>query len=519
MSRFTKFRPVKHSLASLLGKQYIDSVVAARAKLTGQPARGLRKIATAKVDFFPGATQRRLVALLRQVGQPFSAPLRRSPAGAATKAFEAASQRALAPLAGWGCFRVGEDGRLLLAAKSEHYHATLGHGFAGYQLIEHARRLGIPNATHNNTRGYIVRLLESELVRTANGIARHDKAGLARIVRSRGGSVLNRVLNLQTGSLAAEAAIKVMLARFYKAQADSPEPKYHRRAPVIIIIGDDDGEMTANYHGTTIFAQMMRGMWPEVLSALEGPRAVKFVAIRPNRIDDVQKAFRRYDRGRCKIAGFCHELVMMNYGARVLTKSFMRGCYSLCRAHDVPTFVDEIQSCLWSPELYMFREYGIRPSIVAIGKGFSGGEYAASRILFNGQLDLLPQFGSLVTNGQEELSALAYLITMEWATKNRAVTRSVGDYYQSKLSKLVRAHSGLLTRTEGHRHMGGLCFRDLATARSFVRFLQGRGIDISVQTYKASCPPTALTKLPLIAGYEVVDFLVDCMAESLEHLS
>jgi hypothetical protein len=63
--------------------------------------------------------------------------------------------------------------------------------------------------------------------------------------------------------------------------------------------------------------------------------------------------------------------------------------------------------------------------------------------------------------------------------------------------------------------MAGLCFRDLAAAKSFVRLLRDRGIDISVQTYKASCPPTALTKLPLIAGYEVVDFLVDRMAAAL----
>ena len=37
--------------------------------------------------------------------------------------------------------------------------------FPGYRLLETARALGIPNATHNNTRGCITRLLEEELVR------------------------------------------------------------------------------------------------------------------------------------------------------------------------------------------------------------------------------------------------------------------------------------------------------------------------------------------------------------------
>lgn len=518
MSRITGFRTVKHSLASLLGRRYIRAVVAAQTRLTGKSEPALARIAEEEVDFLPANAQRKLVALLGQVGKDFSAPLGRSPSGAATLAWQAASNQDLAPLAGWGCFRIGEGGRCYLTSKSEHYHTPLGHAFAGYQLLEHARKLGIPNATHNNTRGYIVRLLEEELIRTANGIARADKSELKRAVRSRSGSVLNRVLNLQTGSLAAEAAVKLMLGRFHKARPGSDKPPYHGRVPVIVVIGDDDGQMTGNYHGTTVFAQMMRGMWPEVLSNLEDRGAVKFVAVRPNRIEDVDRTFERYDSGKYKIAGFCHELVMMNYGARVLTKTYMRRCYRLCKAHDVPTFVDEIQSCLWSPQLYMFREYGLRPTFAAIGKGFSGGEYAASRLLFNGRMDTLPQFGSLVTNGQEELSALAYLITMAWATKNRAVTRAVGDYYQSKLTSLARRHGDLLSMVDGCRHMAGLCFRDLRTARSFVKLLSDRGVDISVQTYKASCPPTALTKLPLIAGYEVVDFLLGRMDETLRYM-
>lgn len=432
-------------------------------------------------------------------------------------AFSGASNTALAPLGGTGCFRIGEDGRLFLTAKSEHYHAPLGHRFAGYRLIEYAHRMGIPNATHNNTRGYIVRLLEGELIRTANGIPRDDNGWLGK-TESKYGQMLNRVLNLQTGSLAAEAAIKMMLGRFYEIEDGLAPPKYKGRVPVLVVLGDDNGELYANYHGTTIFAQMMRGMWPGVREMIDAAGGLKLIAVRPNRLDDVEKVFDRYEDGLYKIAGFSHEIVMMNYGARLLSKSFLQACYRLCNEHDVPTFVDEIQSGLWSPELYMFREYEINPDMVAIGKGFSGGESSASRILFNGQFDYLPQFGALVTNGQEELSALAYLITMEWAWQNREVTQKVGDYYQSRLNDLVARHGGILEKIEGCRHMAGLRFHDLATAHQFVQVLVESGIDISVQTYKADCPATALTKLPLIAGYEVVDFLVDSMAAALKEV-
>lgn len=89
--------------------------------------------------------------------------------GAPTDSFAAAQHYAPAPLSALGCFRLGEDGRLYFAGKSEHYHIPLGHGFPGYALLDKARALGIPNATHNNTRGYITRLLERRLIAAANG--------------------------------------------------------------------------------------------------------------------------------------------------------------------------------------------------------------------------------------------------------------------------------------------------------------------------------------------------------------
>ena len=94
-----------------------------------------------------------------------------------------------------GYFRVGEDGRLHVISKSEHYHAAVGHAFPGYALLERARSLGIPQATHNNTRGAVTRRLEEELIRSANGLSAADD--LDAVLRSDEPTVLNRVLNLR----------------------------------------------------------------------------------------------------------------------------------------------------------------------------------------------------------------------------------------------------------------------------------------------------------------------------------
>jgi len=179
---------------------------------------------------------------------------------------------------------------------------------------------------------------------------------------------------------------------------------------------------------------------------------------------------------------------------------------------------DEIQTCVWSPTLYLFREYGIKPTFVVVGKGFPGGEYAASRVLFSAKMDTLAQFGALVTNGQEELASLAYLVTMRWVEANAEVIEAVGGYYEERLSDLADRYPTLLSEIQGRRHLAGVYFHDIEPAKAFAKYLNDAGLDISVQTYKVGCPPSALTKLPLIAGREVVDLVVARMGEALARI-
>jgi len=503
------FVPVRVSLSDLLGADYVRAVCQARSAVSGQDAAALLRLAQRKVDLFPRRFQRALAARLGDVGSRVTAPLAGGAEGATTKGFRAATHRQAAPLTGWGYYRVGEDGRLYLTTKSEHYHVPLGHGFPGYRLLEHARRLGLCSATHNNTRGHVTRRLESELLAAANA---PDGEG-------RGGG-LDCVLNLQTGSLAVEAGLKMMLARFYRVQggAGGVRPPAGGSVPVFGVLGDADGGPTANYHGTTMLTQVLRGMWPELAAGLAEAGLFRVAPVRPNVMEDLQGLFERHARGPQRLAGFLHELVLMNYGGLRLAPAFVRRLYELCEQHGVPTLCDEIQSCVWAPELFLFREYGVRPSFVAVGKGLPGGEYPASRILFRAEMDTLPQFGALVTNGQEELASLAYLVTMRWARENAEATRAVGQYYRERLEDLAAAHPRQIDTVEGRGHMGTLWFRDVETAEAFARAVAAGGVDISVQSYKAACPPAALTKLPLIADRPVVDFLVGRFAAALEQI-
>ena len=178
-----QFIKVERSLTDLFGEEYIRTACSACAFLADKDPEALLALAAEQTDFYPEAMQDRLTGMLAKVGkQVIDAPVKNTSNGAGTAKFNEALNVNAAPVSASGYYRVGEDGRLYLTTKSEHYHTPMGHSFPGYGLLDKARELNIPNATHNNTRGYITRRLEEELIRTANGLERGDKKGLESVM-------------------------------------------------------------------------------------------------------------------------------------------------------------------------------------------------------------------------------------------------------------------------------------------------------------------------------------------------
>ena len=120
-------------------------------------------------------------------------------------------------------------------------------------------------------------------------------------------------------------------------------------------------------------------------------KAAGAMLVRPVKINDAadfKAVLQKWDTGAYKVAAFFHEIVLMNYGAVRLDRDCLAGAYELCRAHYVPVIADEIQSCIWSPQFFLFREYGLQPDIVSVGKGCPGvAEHPGARILSKTQLN------------------------------------------------------------------------------------------------------------------------------------
>lgn len=496
------------SLADLLGEDYLKAVCAARSALTGEDPQALWGIAETKVPFLPERFMDAQERLMRRIGSAVASGLTPGIPGAATKSFTKAQNSAASPLSSLGCFRVGEDGRLYFAAKSEHYQIPLGHGFPGFQLIDYAKRLGIPNATHNSARGYITRFCEQQLVLAAAG--RGPDSAPDDLIASESPQVLNRVLNLETGSLAVEAALKMMMAQFYPISGAAA--RYPGRIPVFLVMADYAGGITAGYHGTTFIAQTLRGLWPDFRGKAEEHGLYRVVSVPINDAEGFARIIGQYNRAPFKTAGFCHEIIMMNYGAEVLEKEYLQQAYALCHRYDTPVLCDEIQSCGWYDGVFLFKQYRLSPDFLVMGKGLPGGNYPASKVICTAPYDNLIQFGALVTNGQEELASLSYLISMAFLRENGATITAWGQHFHQSLKALALAHPALCEGTNGHAHMSALRFLDVQSANRFCERMQrDYAVDVSAQAYKPNCPPTALFKLPLITTPAMMDILCQAM--------
>ena len=356
------FKNVKYSLTSLLGNSYVEGVARANEFFGKMSYDEAMAIANEEISFYDEAAQAKNDALLEKVGTQVIAPMTPdNNDGAPTDSFRKAENKDASPLGGYGCFRLGEDGKLYLIGKSEHYHASLGHAFAGYKLIDNARKLGVLNATHNNTRGYITRLAERRIIAAANG-AKTEKE-VDSILSSKEPHVLNRIINLETGSLAGEAGIKMMLSRFYKLDGSYEAPIYDGKIPVFFVMADKTGASEANYHGTTFITQTFRNMWPEFYAKAEASDLYKVVPVMINDIDDFKAKIEKYNQGKYKTAGFLHEIILMNYGGIKLHYDFLQAAHKLCKETDTPVLVDEIQSCMWYKGMFLFKKYDFFKSL------------------------------------------------------------------------------------------------------------------------------------------------------------
>ena len=182
--------------------------------------------------------------------------------------------------------------------------------------------------------------------------------------------------------------------------------------------------LIGNYHGTSIVAQAMRGMWEGCVAGLET------VQIEPNDAEALRAVFATHGR---RIAGFWCEPVMMNREAIALDQNFLKLAQQLCAENDTVMAIDEIQTGFWYPETFLFRRLGLSPDIVVIGKGLTAGFHPLAGLIYREDLDLLEQYDAISTNGNASLAAYLALSNLSLIERERERIEELSAHHSESL--------------------------------------------------------------------------------------
>ncbi len=395
-------------------------------------------------------------------------------------------------LAGRGLFYVTEQGKLFLDCTAGHYQMSWGYDHPVLtQVIHDGLAAGIVPDNHSNIPQWPVKRLAQKLVEAANSDLPELRQGdFSKIMESK--TRLNTVLlGIATGSVACEAALKIMLMHHERA---------HRPGPPVFIVLD------RNYHGTGFFSQYLRGMWGSYIRNLE------VVAVQPNDGDELERVVARYQD---KIAGFWAEPIMMNREAIRVEPTYLQLAQRLVRRVGALMVIDEIQTGFWTPDLFMYKQCGIVPDIVVVGKGMSAGLHPLSSIIYRRDLDVLAQYDAISTNGNAALAALVALANIELLQSHGPEIKSTQEYYYQRLHDLAAEFPNRIAAVHGHQAMTGLKFRQVDDAIAFHKKCVEGGLWLRVHAYHAG-HSTILCKFALCLEPAVVDEFIHRLRGLLE---
>ncbi len=395
-------------------------------------------------------------------------------------------------LAGKGVFYITEQGRLFLDCTAGHYQMSWGYDHPVLtRVVRDGLEAGIVPDNHSNIPQWPVKRLAQRLIEAANpDCPELEKGDFSKVMVSK--TRLNTVLlGIATGSIACEAALKIMLLHHERMKRPGP--------PVFIVL---DG----NYHGTGFFSQNLRGMWGPYI------RNMKVVAVQPNDGRELEKVFNRYGE---RIAGFWAEPIMMNREAILVQTEYLQLARKLAHGVGALMAIDEIQTGFWTPELFMYRQYGIAPDIVIVGKGMSAGLHPLSSIIYRRELDMLAQYDAISTNGNAALAALAALANIELLQKQGKQIDTTQQYYHTKLCELAAEFPERIAAVHGNRSMSGLKFREVDDALTFHKQCVESGLWLRVHAYHAG-HSTILCKFALCLEPVIVDEFIRRLRMLLE---
>ena len=309
----------------------------------------------------------------------------------------------------------------------------------GNRWIDWSSGVLITNAGHGRRpiRRAIKTLVDRPLLATYV-FAHEGRAVLTRMLRDLSPDPTRyHVFLLSTGSEAVEATIK--LAKTYALEKHGPAKK--------VIVSFQNA-----FHGRTMGSQLAGGL--ERLKTWLGDRDPTFVQVPfPDGYKTQDVSFdgflRSLDEQRVRpdaIAGVLSE-TFQGVGPDFMPVAYARALERFCRDHDIVLIMDEVQAGFGrSGKMFAYEHYGIRPDLVACGKGITSSLPLSAVI---GRRDILGLYAPGAMTSTHSASPLAVAAAIENLTlikKEKLVARAakLGVMLDAALRRLQRRHPDAL---------------------------------------------------------------------------
>ncbi len=277
-----------------------------------------------------------------------------------------------------------------------------------------------------------------------------QRAVLTRMLRALAPDPRNfTVFLLSTGSEATENCIK--LAKTYALEKHGPQKRF--------FISFQNA-----FHGRTLGAQLAGGI-PRLKKWI-GACDPTFVQVpfpdgykNPDTSFDLfLKTLRERDVAGKEIAGVMSESYQ-GIGPDFFPVAYARRLEAFCREHDIVLCMDEVQSGFGrTGRMFCFEHYGIKPDLIACGKGISSSLPIAAVI---GRRDIQELYapGSMTsTHSGSPLPVAAAIANLKLIQKERLVARAaqMGKILQPAVRRIQRKHPSVLGCAQGKGLVAGI---------------------------------------------------------------
>jgi len=258
-----------------------------------------------------------------------------------------------------------------------------------------------------------------------------------------------RVFLMSTGSEATENCIK--LSKTYALEKHGPNKKYFV-------------SFSNAFHGRTMGAQLAGGWEKQKRWMVD--RDATFVQVPfPDgyKNEDVSfdlflKTLREKGVLPQNVAGVMTE-TYQGGGPDFLPAEYAQKLEALCREHDIVMCYDEVQAGFGrTGKMFGYEHYGVRPDLIACGKGISSSLPISAVIGREDIMGLYPPGSMTSTHSGSPLPVAAAIASLEIIQKEGLVERAarMGEILMSELRRIQRKHPLILGCVQGKGLVAGI---------------------------------------------------------------